>query len=1046
MKLHLHWSGACFALLLALLLPSGILLAQSPVLPLLEKDFGTPNTEFAYYINYFPSQQKYYTCGSTDGRASLTCLDIGGNVLWTQTYDSLAYLLEVFPAPNGDLVMHGRVLRPGNQPVYMVRANASGQQIWAKTFDFPGRVRASRCVPSENDSYIISAWNAPNGGTDDRLVLFRVDGNGSLLWSRGLDSGDFQVNALAEDGAGGCYFGGVSAGFRQFLGRFDKNGNLQWLKNYTGSFSGAGNVQVREISRISNGQLLVSGEIHPVSSSGARDSYVALADSLGTFLWMRRFPNPGASQVPTYPYPLEGSDGKVYVRQWLSLQGVVRTGLARMDMSGQVEKYTYALQANPMLNYMSLSGTTPERVILGGSHISSPSNQDGGLMVMDSSFFQCYAQVSLPFPVPISMNDFLWPLNPFNVSPTVSNFFGNGSVQYQSTGVCVSCAYVVPDDSLTCSQVAGCNAGHPKVCIPLDVRYSLPSGVIGLDYSLDYDPAFMQPTGVVHLGDVVTNASPFAASAVNALSNPGRVNVSLYYTGQAPASATFQGPGRVACVEFELLQGYSSGQTLPVSAHEVVQSYQVGYDTACALTGSFTLVDDSLLNARISFWNDPSRPLRNDPSNPGLYNPTFVQGGDATCSPVGPGAFLDLDGAFHLPLPLYGGIELSRDIGGGSSGPCPVSVLPVINAMDCYWTGLVTTQNSSWVPSAFQILAMDVNMDGSVTAGDITHLQNRIVQNICEFPQAWNQGSSDPGKDWRFVDAADLVQDPAYTVSANYPAPDNLGYSRFNVPNPGFCLPAPFLSNAFCTGLDSMQLCGVLLGDVNGTWSAALPTAGSLKNASGQGFRLDLDGAQHVGNCSWEVPLVVESTGSILGVDLVLDLPANASVLQVSAPAHPGFQVAWSQAGGTGLALTGFLAQGGSGTSNMELLIEVQVPAGTLPGGTVVAEDALLNGLPAAFAAQGVLDCGSVQTGQAEPGASVGDLLVYPNPFSGEFFVLVKDAERSSLSGELLDCNGRRVADLSLRTGVANRIPMDQVPAGIYFLRVENRVFKLTKL
>ena len=45
---------------------------------------------------------------------------------------------------------------------------------------------------------------------------------------------------------------------------------------------------------------------------------------------------------------------------------------------------------------------------------------------------------------------------------------------------------------------------------------------------------------------------------------------------------------------------------------------------------------------------------------------------------------------------------------------------------------------SSFVPSVYQVLALDVNLDGVVSAGDISQIKQRATLSIPEFQQAWN--------------------------------------------------------------------------------------------------------------------------------------------------------------------------------------------------------------------------------------------------------------------------------------------------------------------
>lgn len=1037
---HLHNMGR-FALVILfsfLVSEQGRLQAQ---LPLFEQTHGTANDDFGLWTNYDDGQMGYFQPGLTDGKASVTFLDISGNPIWTKTYADSGAFIDQVKAPNGDLVLVGERYLPNNRrSILVTRISPSGQLVWARTYDLTGRNRAMRIVQSVGDSYIIKEWNSPNNSTDDQLFIMRIDGNGTPLWSKRIDSGDFQVNGLAPDGQGGCFFGGsVAINGTVFLGRFDVNGNLLWINSYPG-FNG---YAILTLDLSSNGnRVLIGGQIFEQNPTSI-DGYAAVADLSGNILWANRIPSPTINPQGPFTQIEEGSDNKIYVSQRIRQGTSDFPSIVRMDFNGNVEKNVYFNQG--VSSYIfSLAGTLPERIIASRS-VSTPTNgYDNYLVVLDSSLENCYSQGGMPAPIPFAMNPQAWNLTAFNLVPTVSSITTMDSAEFQKTNLCITCPYEIEDDSLTCSQVSGCNNGNPKVCIPLTARYLVASGIVGMDFTLNYDPNFMQPTGVIHLGSVVTSSSTAANAYVNVLTNPGQVNASVYYTSAAPANAEFQGTGEIACVEFSLLSGYSSGMTLPVSASDIIQSYQVGYDTACAEPGSFTLLDDSVLNGRITYWNDTARPLRNDPANPGLFNPTEITPGDITCMPSGPAANPVLDGSFAVNTSPFGGIEIARDIAGGSSSPCPVAVQSTINSMDCYWTGLVTTQNNSWVPNAYQMVAMDVNMDGSVTASDITHIQNRIVQNICEYPQAWNQGSSQAGKDWRFVDEAEVAGNPVYTVSANYPSPDNQGYSRLNVPNPGFCLPVPFNSNPFCTSIDSMNYHAILLGDVNGTWSDMLPVAGDLRNSGTDRIELDLNAATSLQNCEWELPLKIESGSPVQGLDWSLQLPSGVVVSQVALLNNSNLQLAWNQTNDNRLLVTAFsLSAGGVSQGNLEIKLVLE-STNELYSSDLAVEFGLLNGQMVNSILEGQLDCTLATQMESETNST--DLIkVYPNPFTETIWVDARALSKYPTEAVLMDVHGAEVSSFNLSSKGYSKLSVENLPVGIYFLRVGKTAFKLIK-
>ena len=120
------------------------------------------------------------------------------------------------------------------------------------------------------------------------------------------------------------------------------------------------------------------------------------------------------------------------------------------------------------------------------------------------------------------------------------------------------------------------------------------------------------------------------------------------------------------------------------------------------------------------------------------------------------------------------------------------------------------------------MIAMDVNTDGVVSAGDLSQINQRAVLFIPEFQQDWNynaQGVSNgqPSRDWLFVDVNTVSASPSYYISTNYPSNDGIGYSKNKFPQVDFCSPIPVsFINGDCPVIGTESYIGVLLGDANG--------------------------------------------------------------------------------------------------------------------------------------------------------------------------------------------------------------------------------------
>jgi hypothetical protein len=131
---------------------------------------------------------------------------------------------------------------------------------------------------------------------------------------------------------------------------------------------------------------------------------------------------------------------------------------------------------------------------------------------------------------------------------------------------------------------------------------------------------------------------------------------------------------------------------------------------------------------------------------------------------------------------------------------------------------------------------MDVNMDGVISAGDISQINQRTVLIQDEYKQAWNynvDGSPSANyvrsKDWVFVGKSTIEFDPGYTKSSTYPLDDGIGFSKNRVPEAPFCIwtGVDNLPDA-CPDVGVETFYGILLGDANGNYKS-IPHDGVLK-------------------------------------------------------------------------------------------------------------------------------------------------------------------------------------------------------------------------
>jgi hypothetical protein len=339
------------------------------------------------------------------------------------------------------------------------------------------------------------------------------------------------------------------------------------------------------------------------------------------------------------------------------------------------------------------------------------------------------------------------------------------------------------------------NAGEGYIDIP--ISFASPDSIVAIDFSLKFNESVLTYQSIVNPVPYLTDVLAFFSPDDRKLRFTS--NSKFYYKINT----------KIASIRFTVLSGIVTN-----SDFSELTGYLNGDHVNMEVRGTSTLYSGTL-----TFWLDNS-PVKYNAAVPGQYLITNIYGADSTCvanpaPPVQP----NLNGQFSYNILNGSSIKVVRDI-------LPATdVQTVINGFDANLGHKILINDTSFIPSVFQLIALDVNADGVVSAGDVSQINQRSVKTIPEFRQKWNyhlNGTSNgqPSKDWLFINST-LLTAPSYKKSLTYPSNDGLGYSKYNVPIVPFCLQLP----------SPGSITGILVGDVNGNYTAVAPD-GLIKRSS----------------------------------------------------------------------------------------------------------------------------------------------------------------------------------------------------------------------
>ena len=399
-------------------------------------------------------------------------------------------------------------------------------------------------------------------------------------------------------------------------------------------------------------------------------------------------------------------------------------------------------------------------------------------------------------------------------------------------------------------------------CLPVAAVDSV-KNVIGYDLVLHYDITKVAPTGNITVNNaLITPSYVDVSNGVDAVN--GLITIIASINSSAPANTKFTGTGNIFCVEFSKTAGFLSVDTAKYTVTDLLESYGNGVSTKLVQAGKYISYKDSLFTGKLKFWADSASILYNV-ANPNQYLATNVKGNNTTGTALSTVAVNpDLTGNFVHNIWNGEAVTIQRDI------LSTTSVQPVVNGFDALLGRKLLINDPTFVPTIYQIIALDVNQDGIVSAGDVSQINLRTVLSIPEFKQAWNYSTAGvsngkPSNDWTFVDPT-LLASAAYQKSTTFPLDNGTGFSKKRVPVVPVQLSVPVSGINTCPLILTGNYYGIMLGDVNGSYKN-IAADGMLKAMSSTDkVTFDLSTAT-INNGFITIPVSVTATNNVNALD-----------------------------------------------------------------------------------------------------------------------------------------------------------------------------------
>jgi TolB-like protein len=300
--------------------------------------------------------------GAGNWDAFLVKTDANGNIIWAKTYGGTDwdFAQSVQQTSDGGYIVAGYTdsFGAGYWDIFLIKTDASGNIQWAKTYggtdiDWPFSVQHT-----SDGGYIVVGETYSFGAGYWDIFLIKTDANGNIQWAKtyGGTDGDY-VSSVQQTSDGGYIVAGYTysfgAGGDIFLIKTDANGNIIWAKTY----GGTDDDQAFHVQQTSDGGYIVAGR---TSSFGADsfDIFLIKTDANGNIIWAKTY---GGTSDDYASSVQQTSDGGYIVAGGTSSFGAGGGDafLIKTDANGNIGSCSIVRNANPTVNTVSPTVTTP---------------------------------------------------------------------------------------------------------------------------------------------------------------------------------------------------------------------------------------------------------------------------------------------------------------------------------------------------------------------------------------------------------------------------------------------------------------------------------------------------------------------------------------------------------------------------------------------------------------------------------------------------------------------------------------------------------------
>jgi len=238
----------------------------------------------------------YIIAGFTDsfgdsGQVYLVKTNATGDTLWTRTYgwagcDENGWSVQQ-TSDTGYIVAGTYDYYGVNPQVYLVKANATGDTLWTRTYGGAGWDEGRSVQQTTDGGYIVAGFTN-SFGNGNQVYLIKTNASGDTLWTRTYGGAYYEEGHSVQKTSDGCYIvagwaNSFGNGYQVYLIKTNASGDTLWTKTHGGTFSDYG----YSVQQTQDTGYVIAGNTW--SFGNGDDVYLVKTDASGDTLWSRTY-------------------------------------------------------------------------------------------------------------------------------------------------------------------------------------------------------------------------------------------------------------------------------------------------------------------------------------------------------------------------------------------------------------------------------------------------------------------------------------------------------------------------------------------------------------------------------------------------------------------------------------------------------------------------------------------------------------------------------------------------------------------------------------